>query len=93
MNTLESAGRYWQVPRLRAEQRWLGGVAAAIATELGIGPLWIRLAFLLLTLASGAGPAVYAAVWLWLTLHAQRLRRQGQDSEAYVPVPKGFESA
>ncbi len=89
MSTFDSAERYWQVPRLRADQRWLGGVAAAIATELGIGPLWIRLAFVLLTLASGAGPAAYAGLWLWLTLHAQRQRRLGLDGAPYVPIAKG----
>jgi signal transduction histidine kinase len=89
MTTLESAGRYWQVPRLRADQRWLGGVAAAVAAELGIGALWIRLAFVLLTLASGVGLAAYAGLWLWLTLHARQQLRTGLGALDYVPVPKG----
>jgi signal transduction histidine kinase/phage shock protein PspC (stress-responsive transcriptional regulator) len=93
MTTLE-AERYWQVPRLRADQRWLGGVAAALATELGVGPLWIRLAFVLLTLSNGVGLAAYSALWLWLTLHARRQLRPGMPavgvaSPDYVPVPKG----
>lgn len=89
MSTLESAGRYWQVPRLRTDQRWLGGVAGAVATELGLGALWIRLAFVLLTLSSGVGLAAYAALWLGLTLHAQRQLRLGAAELGYVPVPKG----
>jgi signal transduction histidine kinase/phage shock protein PspC (stress-responsive transcriptional regulator) len=99
MATLESAGSYWQVPRLRADQRWLGGVAAAVATELGLAPLWIRVAFVLLTLASGVGLAAYAALWLWLTLYGQRQRRHAASHLGeldrpsvdldYVPVPKG----
>lgn len=89
MSTLTSLGPYWQVPRLRADQRWLGGVAAAVAAELGIGALWIRLAFVLLTLASGVGPVAYAGLWLWFTRHAQRQRQLGLDGAEYVPVPKG----
>jgi signal transduction histidine kinase len=79
---------YWQVPRLRADQRWLAGVAAAIAAEIGVGALWIRLVFALLTLSGGIGLAAYALCWLWFTYHA---RSQAQSE--YVPVPKGADPA
>ena len=74
----------WQMPRLRLEDRWLGGVASAIATEIGVAPLLIRVAFVLLTLSGGIGLALYAAAWLSFTLHEQRHPRP-----AYQPVPKG----
>ena len=79
---------YWQVPRLRADQRWLAGVAAAIAAEIGIGALWIRLVFALLTLSGGAGLAAYALCWLWFTYQAR-----SQPESEYVPVPKGANPA
>src|SRR5690349_6147445 len=75
----------WQVPRLRTDQRWLGGVAAAAALEVGVSPLIIRLAFLLLTLSGGVGLALYAATWFWFTYHARR-----HAAEPYLPVPKGI---
>jgi signal transduction histidine kinase len=74
----------WQMPRLRSEDRWLAGVASAIATELGVAPLLIRFAFVLLTLSGGIGLALYAAAWLSFTYHVQRHPRP-----AYQPVPKG----
>jgi signal transduction histidine kinase len=76
--------RYWQVPRLRSDRRWLGGVAEAIGVELGVPPLWVRVAFVLLTLSAGIGLAVYAIAWLGCTYHTRAGR-----AEAYVPVPKG----
>lgn len=82
----ESPSLYWQLPRLRAERRWLAGVAAAIATEIGLDPLLIRLAFVLLTLANGVGLALYAASWLWFTYAAAGTHRAGRG--AYVAVPK-----
>lgn len=74
----------WQVPRLRAEQRWLGGVAAGLARELGVEPLLIRLAFVLLALSSGIGLALYAGAWLWFTYAAQA----HPTGALYEPVPK-----
>jgi signal transduction histidine kinase len=79
---------YWQVPRLRSDQRWLGGVAAAIASELGLGAIWIRLVFVLLTLSGGAGLALYASAWLWFTYHAHR-----HPGTPYLPVPKAANPA
>ena len=44
--------------------RALGGVAAGVAEHLGLSPLVVRLAFVLLTLSGGAGVAMYAALWV-----------------------------
>lgn len=81
----------WQVPRLIAEQRWLGGVAAAIASEVGVEALAIRLAFVLLTLSNGIGLALYAGCWLWFTyagrVRANNLRSRGATDE-YRPLLK-----
>jgi signal transduction histidine kinase len=74
----------WQMPRIRSGDRWLAGVASAIATELGVYPLVVRLSFVLLTLSGGIGLALYAAAWLWFTYY-ERLH----PNRVYSPVPKG----
>ncbi len=56
------------VPVRRLERatsrRALGGVAAGVAEHLGLSPLVVRLAFVLLALCSGAGVLMYAALWV-----------------------------
>ena len=47
-----------------ASGRALGGVAAGVAEHLHLSPLLVRLAFVLLALCSGAGVAMYAALWV-----------------------------
>ena len=44
--------------------RALGGVAAGVAEHLGLSPLVVRIAFVLLALSGGAGVAMYAALWV-----------------------------
>ncbi|HKO92017.1 MAG TPA: PspC domain-containing protein [Polyangiaceae bacterium] len=88
MTASTTLGPLWQVPRLRSDQRWLGGVAAAIAIEIGVAALPIRLAFVLLTLSQGIGLVLYASAWLWFTYHAQ-----SRPGAAYVPVPKALTPA
>ncbi len=51
------------VVRLTSD-RALGGVAYGIAAHLGLSPLVVRLAFVLLALSAGAGVAMYAALWV-----------------------------
>jgi signal transduction histidine kinase len=79
---------YWQVPRLRGDRRWLLGVAAAIADELGVEASWIRLALVLLALVGGVGVALYAFAWLWFAYHARK-----HPGRVYVAVPKGASPA
>ncbi len=73
----------WQVPRISTNDRWIGGVAAAIATELGVQPLMIRISFAVLTLAGGWGLALYAVSWLLLAVG------QPRQISPYRAVPKG----
>lgn len=46
--------------------RVIAGVAFEIAARIGVDPLWVRLAFVGLALASGLGVLVYAGLWLLL---------------------------
>ena len=76
----------WQTPRVDREDRWVGGVAAAIAKELGVQPLVIRIAFAALTLVVGWGLLLYVASWAALSiLGTQRI-------SPYLPEPKGATS-
>ena len=42
----------------------LGGVASGIAVHFDMDPLWIRLAFVLVTLAGGSGILLYIVLWI-----------------------------
>jgi signal transduction histidine kinase len=84
MTAQTEAPALWQVPRIRSRDRWLAGVASAIAAELGVYPLVVRLSFVLLTLSGGIGLALYAGAWLWFTYHERR-----HPKRLYEPVAKG----
>jgi signal transduction histidine kinase/phage shock protein PspC (stress-responsive transcriptional regulator) len=72
------------VPRLRRDGRLVGGVAAGIADEIGIDPLWVRVAFVGLTAAGGWGAVIYGATWAALSIREQRHPGGGRP-----PEPKG----
>lgn len=50
------------------DDRLLGGVAAGLATHLGLTPLQVRIAFIVLAVLSGFGVIVYAALWVLLPI-------------------------
>lgn len=79
-----SAGPLWQMPLLRRNERWLAGVASAVAAEIGVAPVMLRIAFVLLTLSGGIGLALYAAAWLSFTYYERQ-----HPGRPYAPVPKG----
>ncbi|UFU05662.1 PspC domain-containing protein [Ruania halotolerans] len=54
----------------RTQDRWIGGVAAGLAHRLGIDPLIVRGAFLLITLFGGFGLLVYGVAWALLPEHS-----------------------
>jgi signal transduction histidine kinase/phage shock protein PspC (stress-responsive transcriptional regulator) len=51
-----------------AEDRYLGGVCAGLAEHLGVPVMWVRAGFVLATVVSGTGVALYAGLWLTLPL-------------------------
>jgi phage shock protein PspC (stress-responsive transcriptional regulator) len=58
--------------------RWAAGVAAGIAQRLGVAPVVVRIAFVVLTLFGGLGIALYGLGWLFLPhpdgrIHAQQV--------------------
>lgn len=46
------------------DDRIIAGVCAGLASYFGFEPLWVRLAFVLLTFLNGIGIVVYAVLWL-----------------------------
>ena len=48
------------------DNRQIGGVCAGIAAWFGIDPLWVRIAFALITLMYGTGAIIYLVLWIIL---------------------------
>lgn len=48
------------------DNRQVGGVCAGIAAWFGIDPLWVRIAFAVITLFYGTGAIIYLVLWLIL---------------------------
>lgn len=57
--------------RSHADRRVLGGVATGIADWLGIDPVLVRVAFVVLAVFGGSGILVYLALWLFLPEEGQ----------------------
>ncbi len=76
--------RYWQVPTLATRDRMVAGVAGGIAEELGLGAVWVRLAFVALFAAGGWGALLYLLLWGWISYEAYR-----QTTPVVERVPKG----
>ena len=75
----------WQIPPLNRNERILGGVCQALATELGVEPLYVRLSFVVLVLAGGWGLIFYGLTWAFLSWAGPT----GAAADAYRPEPKG----
>ncbi|MFL5894250.1 MAG: PspC domain-containing protein [Thermoleophilaceae bacterium] len=48
------------------ERRIIGGVCAGVAKQLGVDPVVVRIAFIVLALAGGIGAGLYALLWLFV---------------------------
>ena len=59
----------WHLPKPAEDGRVIGGVAAALADEIGVDPFVIRVAFLVLAAAGGWGVLLYLVLFglMWLT--------------------------
>src|SRR5688500_13205637 len=80
-------------PPLRRDPaaRWLGGVCAGIARQLGVDPLLVRVAFVATTLAGGLGIALYGLAWVALPADEQAApqTRRIQTGRGSVEVALG----
>lgn len=75
---------YWQVPSRANDERVLGGVAAGMAAEVGVDPMWIRLGFVGLFAIGGWGAMLYLAL-----LGAFSLAEYNGYGPVDPPIPKG----
>lgn len=64
--------------------RWLAGVCRGIALHLGISAVWVRLAFIALTVMYGAGVIGY--IFLWMFTPAGDPVAAAQAQEAAIPT-------
>ncbi|MGD9962064.1 PspC domain-containing protein [Nocardioides sp.] len=53
---------------------WLGGVASGLAQHLGVPTVWVRAAFVALSVLGGVGVAFYAGLWMTLPTDARFAR-------------------
>lgn len=73
---------------VRAEDRWVGGVAAGLARRWGLDPALVRALGVASLLLGGVGIVAYGAAWLLLPeesdgrIHAQQLVRGDVDAAA-----------
>jgi len=59
---IKTKGKLYRDP----DNRQIGGVCAGIAAWFGIDPLWVRIAFALITLMYGTGAIIYLVLWIIL---------------------------
>ncbi|MCE3554273.1 PspC domain-containing protein [Pseudonocardia sp. RS11V-5] len=60
----------------RRSGRLLAGVAGGVADHLGIDVLWVRVAFVVLAAANGAGVIAYGLLWVFVRQEAADVTRQ-----------------
>ncbi|MGB3828690.1 MAG: PspC domain-containing protein [Ornithinimicrobium sp.] len=75
----------------RTPDRWLGGVAAGIAHRIGLDPLVVRAAFIVLGLILGLGVALYLLAWVLIpdsaeSTHLERGLRGGSFSSILLLI-------
>ncbi len=77
------------------DHKSVGGVAAGIAAYFGTDPVWIRLAFVLLTLGGLAGIPIYIILWIIMPeakTAAEKLEMRGEPVTAENIARKVSES-
>jgi signal transduction histidine kinase/phage shock protein PspC (stress-responsive transcriptional regulator) len=75
--------RDWRRVTRDSENPVLGGVAAGLARHLNVPAIWVRVAFVVATAASGLGIAMYIGLWLVVP----------SDSRFEVSTPGGESAA
>ncbi len=63
MTTDSEEPPFWQVPTVRKDGRMLSGVSGALAEEVGVDVLWVRITWVALFAVGGWGALLYVIVW------------------------------
>jgi phage shock protein PspC (stress-responsive transcriptional regulator) len=77
--------------RRRTDDKWIGGVCSGLADRLGVDPVIVRAAFVLLTILGGVGVSLYLVAWALLPndrdeIAAQRALRDGDGGSVVLLV-------
>lgn len=77
--------------RRRTDDKWIGGVCSGIADRLGVDPVIVRAALVLLTILGGIGVTLYLAAWALLPndrgeIAAERAVRDGDGGSVVLLV-------
>jgi len=77
--------------RRRTDDRWIGGVCSGLADRLGVDPVIVRAALVVLALFGGAGITIYLLAWVLLPnnreeIVAQRALRDGDGGPVVLLV-------
>ena len=100
-NAAPKASQQRTVKRLfrDSENSYVGGVTAGLGHYFGIDPIWLRLAWIVLTLSSGGGfVLIYLALWIFVPeakTTAERLIMKGQPinvSNIERKIKEGFDN-
>ena len=78
--------RFTWRPVRSTTDRVIAGVAGGLAQQLGLDPVVIRLAFVVLALAGGAGVLIYAVLWLTGSESPQRAPRPEAEGRRSEPL-------
>ena len=81
--------------RRRTHDKWIAGVCSGLADRLGIDPIIVRVALVILTMLGGAGVAIYLVAWALLPndrdeIPAQRALRDGHGGSIVLLVFAGL---
>ena len=81
--------------RRRTHDKWIAGVCSGLADRLGIDPVIVRVALVILTMLGGAGIAIYLVAWALLPndrdeVPAQRALRDGHGGSIVLLVFAGL---
>ena len=81
--------------RRRTHDKWIAGVCSGLADRLGVDPVIVRAALVILTMLGGAGVAIYLVAWALLPndrdeIPAQRALRDGHGGSIVLLVFAGL---
>lgn len=86
VTTAEGARRFPALER-PARGRILGGVCRGLAEHLGLDAVVVRLAFVLLIVAGGAGLAAYLILWVLVPRRAESVDEPGRPRREWLQLP------
>jgi signal transduction histidine kinase len=77
-----------RIPALQPERRLVAGVAAGIAAALGVDPVVVRAAFVLLAVAGGLGVLLYLLAWVLMVSFGGAAGRPPVPVEGLGPLDR-----